>query len=134
MDLPLTTPERERQEGALRRLEKLAAVGQEVSTIAHEINSPLEALTNLLYHAHLSDMETCYKLCRTEVLTRLELESNGFDIEPEITAKLLRRGYTIREIAVSYQPRTRAEGKTIDWRDGIRALMTLLRWRFTRKA
>jgi len=97
-------------------------------------NWGLTALTNILFGSRLTDMGTCYKLCRTEVLRSLALQSDGFEIEPEITAKLLRRGYAIREVPVSYQPRTRAEGKTISWRDGLRALLTLIKWRLARDA
>ncbi|MBZ5556403.1 MAG: glycosyltransferase family 2 protein [Acidobacteriia bacterium] len=96
-------------------------------------NRFLTSLTNLLYGASLTDMETCYKLCRTPVLKGLALESDRFEIEPEITSKLLRHGCTIREVAISYQPRTRADGKTINWRDGVRAIMTLIKWRLVRK-
>ncbi|MBI3494057.1 MAG: glycosyltransferase family 2 protein [Acidobacteria bacterium] len=96
-------------------------------------NRFLTGLTNLLYDAGLSDMETCYKLCRTDVLKALDLQSDRFEIEPEITAKLLRRGCAIREVAVSYRPRSRADGKTINWRDGVRAIMTLIKWRAARK-
>src|SRR5206468_2032427 len=70
-------------------------------------NRFLTSLTNVLYGARLTDMETCYKLCRTEVMRSLALESERFEIEPEITAKLLRRGCAITEVAISYQPRTR---------------------------
>ena len=104
--------------------------GRSLALLANRL---LTGLTNLLYNVRITDMETCYKLCRAEVLKTLELESDGFEIEPEITSKLLRRGYAIREVAVSYRPRTRHEGKTINWRDGVRAVLTLIRWRFTSK-
>lgn len=95
-------------------------------------NRFLTGLTNVLYNASLTDMETCYKLCRTDVLRALALESERFEIEPEITAKLLRRGCAIKEVAISYQPRSRADGKTINWKDGLRAIMTLIKWRLVR--
>jgi len=96
-------------------------------------NRFLTGLTNVLHNASLTDMETCYKLCRTDVLKALDLKSERFDIEPEITSKLLRRGYAIREVAISYQPRSRREGKSINWKDGVRAIMALIKWRFARK-
>ena len=103
------------------------------SPLAIMANWGLTAATNLLFGARLTDMETGYKVCRTHVLKSLGLESDGFEIEPEITAKLLRRGVQIEEVAVRYHPRTQAEGKSIGWLDGLRALQTLLKWRFTRR-
>lgn len=88
-------------------------------------------LTNLLYGAHLSDMETAYKVFRAPVVRRLRLTALRFDIEPEITAKLLRLGERIVEVPIAYRPRTRDEGKKIDWRDGIAAILTLVRLRFS---
>jgi glycosyltransferase involved in cell wall biosynthesis len=96
-------------------------------------NRFLTSLTNVLHNARLTDMETCYKLCRTDVLKALDLKSERFDIEPEITSKLLRRGYAIHEVAISYRPRSRREGKSINWKDGVRAIMALIKWRFARK-
>lgn len=93
-------------------------------------NRVLTGLTNILYGSRITDMETCYKLCRSEVMKSLDLKSNRFEIEPEITAKLLKRGLVIREVAVDYKPRTRAEGKSINWKDGVRAIAELVRWRF----
>lgn len=92
-------------------------------------NRFLTFLTNLLFGSRLTDMETCHKLIPTRLLRRLEIESQRFDIEPEITAKLLLTGHTIHEVPVSYQPRSYDEGKKIGWRDGIEAVATLLRWR-----
>jgi dolichol-phosphate mannosyltransferase len=106
-------------------------LGQPLAILA---NWWLTSLTNLLFGSRLTDMGTCYKLCRTDVLRSLALESDGFEIESEISAKLLRRGYAIREVPVSYHPRTRAEGKTIKWHDGLRTLVTLFKWRLAREA
>jgi len=95
-------------------------------------NRALTVLTNLLYGGSLTDMETCYKVMRTEVARSLRLEANRFDIEPEITAKLLRAGYRIQEIPVRFEPRSGAAGKKVGWRDGVRALIVLVqlrRWR-----
>ena len=74
-------------------------------------------------------METCYKVMRTEVARALELEANRFDIEPEITAKLLRAGHRIVERPVRFEPRSRAQGKKIGWRDGVRAIAVLFKHR-----
>jgi glycosyltransferase involved in cell wall biosynthesis len=95
-------------------------------------NRALTALTNLLFGAQLTDMETCYKLMRTDIARSLHLQANRFDIEPEITAKLLRAGHAIVERPVHFEPRSRAAGKKIGWRDGVQAVETLLRHRFER--
>lgn len=92
-------------------------------------NRFLTLCTNLLYGARITDMETCYKVMRTEIARSLGLEANRFDIEPEITAKLLRAGHPILELPVRFQPRSRAAGKKIGWRDGVHALLVLLRHR-----
>jgi glycosyltransferase involved in cell wall biosynthesis len=93
-------------------------------------NRGLTAATNVLYGSRITDMETCYKVMETAVARSLQLESNRFDIEPEITAKLLRRGHTIVERPVRFEPRSRAQGKKIGWRDGVRALQVLLKYRW----
>lgn len=92
-------------------------------------NRVLTALTNMLFGSRLTDMETCYKIMRTDVARSLTLACNRFDIEPEMTAKLLLAGHHIQERPVSFTPRTRAAGKKIGWRDGIRAVEVLLRCR-----
>jgi glycosyltransferase involved in cell wall biosynthesis len=97
-------------------------------------NRFLTAATNVLYGARLTDMETCYKLMRTSVARSLDLESARFEIEPEITAKLLRRGHRILELPITFQPRSRAQGKKIGWRDGVDALRVLVACRFGRGA
>ena len=93
-------------------------------------NRFLTGLTNVLYGSRLTDMETCYKVMRTEVARALELEANRFDIEPEITAKLLRAGHRIVERPVRFEPRSRAQGKKIGWRDGVQAIAVLLKHRW----
>ena len=93
-------------------------------------NRFLSLLTNVLYNTTLSDMETCYKLFDRTVIDGIEIESDRFDFEPEITAKVLRRGYRIYEVPVSYNGREFDEGKKITWRDGFGALKTLLKYRF----
>ncbi len=95
-------------------------------------NRFLSMVTNLLYSSTMSDMETCYKLFDREVLKGITIESDKFDFEPEITAKVLRRGYRIYEVPISYAGREASEGKKITWRDGIGALRALIKYRFTR--
>jgi glycosyltransferase involved in cell wall biosynthesis len=94
-------------------------------------NRTLTAATNLLYGSRITDMETCYKVMDTAVARGLGLEANRFDIEPEITAKLLRQGHTIVERPVRFEPRSRAQGKKIGWRDGVRALQALVKYRWS---
>ena len=93
-------------------------------------NRVLTAVTNVLYGASLTDMETCYKIMRTDVVRSLALRANRFEIEPEITARLLRRGHRILELPVRFDARSRAQGKKIRWRDGVHALRVLVRERF----
>ena len=88
-------------------------------------------ITNVLYNTMLTDMETCYKLMRVDVLRSMELKSNGFGIEPEMTAKVFKRGYKVYEVPISYDGRGYEEGKKITWRDGVVALWVLLKYRFT---
>ena len=95
-------------------------------------NRFLTALTNVLYGSRLTDMETCYKVMRTELARALKLEANRFDIEPEITAKLLRAGHRIVELPVRFEPRSRAQGKKIGWRDGVSAIGVLFKQRVRR--
>ena len=94
-------------------------------------NRLLTLLTNILYNTMLTDMETCYKVMRTDVLRSMTLRSNGFGIEPELTAKIFKRGYRVYEIPITYDGRGYDEGKKIGWRDGVVALWVLLRYRFT---
>ena len=97
-------------------------------------NRLLTGVTNVLYGSALTDMETCYKIMRVEVARSLALTANRFDIEPQITARLLRRGHAIRELPVRFDARSRAQGKKIGWRDGVRALQVLASERFRRHA
>ena len=94
-------------------------------------NRLLTLITNVLYNTMLSDMETCYKVMRTEVLRSFRLESDGFGIEPELTAKIFKRGYRVYEVPITYDGRGYEEGKKITWRDGVVALWVLLKYRFT---
>ena len=95
-------------------------------------NRFLSLVTNILYSSTMSDMETCYKLFDRRVLEGITIQSDKFDFEPEITAKVLRRGYRIYEVPISYAGREVSEGKKITWRDGIGALRALIKYRFTR--
>ena len=94
-------------------------------------NRLLTFITNVLYNTMLTDMETCYKVMRTDVLRSMELKSDGFGIEPEITAKVFKRRYRVYEVPISYDGRGYDEGKKITWRDGIVALWVLVKYRFT---
>jgi glycosyltransferase involved in cell wall biosynthesis len=89
-------------------------------------NKFLTMLTNFLYNSWISDMETCYKVMRTDIMRSLHLQSNDFRIEPEISAKVLRLGYRIYEVPISYMGRTYEEGKKIKKSDGLKAIVTLL--------
>ncbi len=95
-------------------------------------NRALTMVTNVLFGGRLTDMETCYKVMATSVARSLDLAANRFDIEPEITAKLLRRGHRIVEVPVRFSPRSRQAGKKIGWRDGVHALRALVKYRFSR--
>jgi len=94
-------------------------------------NRTLTSLTNILYGSSITDMETCYKIMRTTVARGLGLTADRFDIEPEITARLLKAGHRIVELPVTFTPRSRAAGKKIGWRDGIAAVRVLFRHRFS---
>jgi glycosyltransferase involved in cell wall biosynthesis len=97
-------------------------------------NRLLSLVTNVLYSSTLSDMETCYKLFDVQILEGITIVSNRFDFEPEITAKVLRRGHRIYEVPISYAGREADEGKKITWHDGFGALAALIRFRFTKES
>ncbi len=100
-------------------------------SLSHTLgNQFLTIITNLLYGTSLSDMETCYKCFRRDVINGMVLRSRAFEIEPELTAKILKRGYTIFEVPITYNGRDFHEGKKISWKDGFSAVRTLLRYRF----
>ena len=92
-------------------------------------NRGLAALTNVLYGSNLTDIETCYKVFRRDVLSQITLRASRFEIEPEVTAQLLKNGFRILELPIGYTPRTHDEGKKISWRDGFTAIYTLLNQR-----
>ena len=89
-------------------------------------NGAVTLACNLLFNSYISDLETGYKMLRSELWQRLHLSGRRFDIEPEITARLLRLGYRIHEVPIQYSARSREEGKKLTWRDGVQALGTLL--------
>ena len=93
-------------------------------------NKLLTFITNVLYNATLTDMETCYKAIRAEFIKGVRLRSNTFDIEPEITAKLLKRKARLYEVPIHYYGRDFKEGKKIHWYDGFRAIWALVKYRF----
>jgi glycosyltransferase involved in cell wall biosynthesis len=93
-------------------------------------NKILTAITNLLYKTEITDMETCYKVFRSDVVKKIKIRSNRFDFEPEITAKLLKSGIRLSELPISYQGRAFHEGKKITWIDGFWALKALFLFRF----
>jgi glycosyltransferase involved in cell wall biosynthesis len=93
-------------------------------------NRFLTLLSNMLTNLNLTDMETCYKVFRREVLANITIREDRFGFEPEITAKIARQGVRIYEVGISYSGRTYQEGKKIGWRDGLRALYCIFRYRF----
>ena len=94
------------------------------------VNGFLTFITNVLYRSNLTDMETCYKMIKTNLFRDLDIKSQRFEIEPEITAKLLKKGLKIIEVPISYKGRSYHEGKKIGWQDGLTTLLALFRYRF----
>ncbi len=94
-------------------------------------NKFLTMLSNMMTDLNLSDMETCYKVFRREVLDGIVLRSNRFGIEPELTAKVAKRGARVFEVPISYRGRTYADGKKIGWKDGFSAIWSILRYNFS---
>jgi glycosyltransferase involved in cell wall biosynthesis len=107
--------------------------GSDAPWLTIAANRALTLVTNVLYGSAITDMETCYKIMRTDVARSLHLTADRFDIEPEITARLLRGGHRIHELPVRFDARSRAQGKKIGWRDGVRALQVLMTERFREK-
>jgi glycosyltransferase involved in cell wall biosynthesis len=93
-------------------------------------NKVLTLVTNVLYDTILSDMETCYKVFRADIVKPMTIHARRFEVEPEITAKILKRGIRIYEVPISYNGREYHEGKKITWKDGVSALWTLVKYRF----
>jgi glycosyltransferase involved in cell wall biosynthesis len=94
-------------------------------------NKFLSMTTNILFNAALTDMETCYKVFRAEIFKKVVIKSDRFDFEPEITAKVLKQGVKLYELPISYYGRDYSEGKKITWKDGIWAIIALVRFRFS---
>ncbi|HAI63150.1 MAG: Glycosyl transferase family 2 [candidate division WWE3 bacterium GW2011_GWF2_41_45] len=103
---------------------------EDMSTLHYFGNKILTLITNIFFGVMLTDMETCYKLMPGDFVRNVNIKSERFDFEPEITAKILKSGLKIREVPISYRGRTHNEGKKITWRDGIHALFTLIKYRF----
>jgi glycosyltransferase involved in cell wall biosynthesis len=93
-------------------------------------NWALAVLTNLLYKTRITDMETCYKAFRREVIDGVRLRALEFEIEPELTARISQRGYKIHEVPISYKPRTQAEGKKMRYIEGVQAIYMLIYCKF----
>ena len=91
-------------------------------------NKFLTLLSNMFTNLNLTDMETCYKVFKRDVLSRIKIEENRFGFEPEITAKISKLDIVIYEVGISYYGRTYAEGKKIGWRDGFRALWAIIKY------
>lgn len=92
-------------------------------------NRFLTALSNIFTHQKLTDMETCYKAFKREIIQSIEIVENRFGFEPEITAKITKKGIKIKEVPISYEPRTNEEGKKIGFKDGLRAIYCIFKYR-----
>ena len=101
-----------------------------ISSLHYYGNQMLTWLSNLLMDLNLTDMETCYKAIKTDIIKDIEIKSDRFSVEPEITAKLAKRHCKILEVPISYNRRAYAEGKKINWKDGISAIYHIIRFRF----
>ena len=93
-------------------------------------NFVLTQLTRFLFDTNLTDMETCYKVFRADIIKNIEIKSNRFDFEPEVTAKILKQRVRFKELPISYNVRNNREGKKITWKDGVQAILTLIKYRF----
>jgi len=103
---------------------------KDMSSLHFYGNKILTLVTNLLYGVTLTDMETCYKLFPGKLIRSLKLNAKRFEFEPEVTAKILKSGYSIKEVPISYAGRTHSEGKKITWKDGFTAIFSLIKYRF----
>ena len=98
--------------------------------LSYLANITLTFITRMLYGVYMTDMETCYKAFRADFIKDITIKSNRFDFEPEITAKVLKKGARFMETPISYNARNRQEGKKINWKDGVQAIYTLFKYRF----
>jgi len=101
-----------------------------MSSLHYFGNKFLTIITNILFGVLLTDMETCYKLIPGDFVRKVQIDSDRFDFEPEITAKILKAGLRIKEVPISYKGRSRASGKKITWKDGVGAAYSLFKYRF----
>lgn len=99
--------------------------------LSYLANITLTFMTRILYQTYLTDMETCYKAFRADFIKGITIKSNRFDFEPEITAKILKKNARYQEVPISYNARSVSEGKKIGWKDGLQAIWTLIKYRFT---
>lgn len=109
---------------------RFSGVYEDMSSLHYWGNKFLTLVTNLMFGVMLTDMETCYKLIPGDFARSLNIKSNRFNFEPEITAKILKSGKRIREVPISYKGRSFSEGKKISWKDGLSALITLVKHKF----
>ena len=98
--------------------------------LSYLANQVLSLLTRILFKTKITDMETCYKVFRADFIKDITIESNRFDFEPEITAKILKKGARYMESPITYNARTEHEGKKIGWKDGIHAIIALIKYRY----
>ena len=84
---------------------------------------------NVLYHQQISDEPTCYKVFKSDIIKNIEIKKSGFSWEPEVSAKIAKKGIKIFQVPIKYNPRTKKQGKKINWKDGIEAVWTLIRYR-----
>jgi glycosyltransferase involved in cell wall biosynthesis len=103
---------------------------ERMTTLHYFGNKVLTIVTNTLFGVTLTDMETCYKLMPGDFVRKLTLKSKRFEFEPEITAKILKSGLNIKEVPITYKGRSFSEGKKITWKDGFRAIWSLIKFRF----
>ena len=94
-------------------------------------NKFLTYMTGILFNTKLTDMETCYKAFKADIIKNIDIKANRFDFEPEITAKILKKGVRFKELPISYNARKNKEGKKIGWKDGLHAIFTLIKYRIT---
>ena len=103
---------------------------KDMSSLHYFGNQLLTFITNILFGVRLTDMETCYKLFPRELIQKLKLRASRFEFEPEVTAKIIKKGYKIVEVPISYAGRSHSEGKKITWKDGFSAIFSLVKYRF----
>jgi glycosyltransferase involved in cell wall biosynthesis len=114
-----------------RILGRRQGLSEESSALRYYVGGRLVSLiTSLLYGQIVTDEPTCYKAFKMSVLRKIPLDGTGFELEPELTAKVLRSGFRFHEVPITYHPRRPGQGKKLNWVDGLKAIATLLVWRF----